>query len=529
MSPVSRGRKGRPKKASPRPTLPALETCDCLVCSALEPGAHERDVAELADGLIGTHAHLIDDEDPVPAEFSAATLVEFERWAGEDMLVDELVPTFEARGSRAALNLLAAVACVATGRLSAAAAEAADRLVLQGVQAPTWAGEVREPVTASECFAVGDDRDDDSLLVATFTRAGRSHSIVLGVDRSDCGAASHILLLDSDEVDEVVRNLRDGLGIRSGKRKPMDPVDFRWAVEEAMGIRSAHDADETVADYLVDDDDHDDSPSHASLAALLRARLRSLPEPARPHVPHIGESRADRAEEIARAALAALPKQLGGGRAPAPKLPAPMQPGGWREPARKQLPAKRKKSGPPAPAYRIKVSLRDAKPPIWRRLEVPGDMSLADLSEVIQVAFGWRGHHLHVFETPYGDFGQPDPDMELDHRPEAPVTLEQVAPEVKSKILYTYDFGDGWDHDIVVEQIGPRDRAVDYPRCTGGRRAAPPDDCGGMPGYADLIRVLGQPTDPEHDRMVAWLGLGSAAEFDPDAFDARLVSEALRS
>jgi hypothetical protein len=109
------------------------------------------------------------------------------------------------------------------------------------------------------------------------------------------------------------------------------------------------------------------------------------------------------------------------------------------------------------------------------------------------------------------------------------VTLEQVAPDVKSKIRYTYDFGDGWDHDIVVEQIGPRDPAVDYPRCTGGKRAGPPDDCGGVWGYADLVRIVGDPTDPEHDGKVAWLGLGSAAEFDPDAFDAREISDALRS
>jgi hypothetical protein len=437
------------------------------------------------------------------------------------MMVDDLVPTIEARGSRAALSVLVAVASVATGRLAAAAAEAASRLVALGVEPPAWADEVRKPLTLSECFAIGDVQDNDSLLVATFTRAGRSHTFVVGVDHRDCGAAGDILLLDSVEAEHVVRTLQGD--DPSQARTPMEPVDFRWAVEEALDIRSAHDADETVADYLAEDDDADDVPPYEWVSVLLRARIRSLPEPSRPHMPHIGESSADRAADIARAALAALPKQLGSGRVPAPKQPS------LRESETKRLPAKRKKSGPPAPAYRIKVSLRDAKPPIWRRLEVPGDISLADLHEVIQVAFGWRGHHLHVFETPYGDFGQPDPDMELDHRPEAPVTLEQVAPDVKSKILYTYDFGDGWDHDVVVEEIGPRDPALDYPRCTAGRRAAPPDDCGGMPGYADLMRVLGQPTHPEHDGTVAWLGLGSAAEFDPDAFDARQVTEALRS
>jgi hypothetical protein len=513
MSPVSRGRKGRSKKASGRRrSASAHSVCDCPVCSGELPD-REENVAELADGLIGTNAFLVDEGDPIGPELCGAMLVSFARWAGEDMLVDELIPTIEARGSRAALNLLAAAACVATGRLGTAAAEAAQRLEVLGVEPPAWAAEAREPVTVSDCFAVGDGRDADLLLVATFSRAGRSRTIVLGVDNTDCGAARHIVVIEPDEAALAVRNLRNGLGIRS-EPEPIEPVDYRWAVEEAMHIRSAHDADETVADYLTDDDDEDDgAPSYESMAPLLRARMRSLPEPTRPHVPHIGEPSADRVAQIARKALFSVPKQ----------------PGGWREPEAKRLPAKRTKSGPPAPAYRIKVSLRDAKPPIWRRLEVAGDISLADLHEVIQVAFGWGGHHLHVFETPYGDYGPPDPDMELDHRPEAPVTLEQVAPDVKSKIRYTYDFGDGWDHDIVVEQIGPRDPAVDYPRCTGGKRAGPPDDCGGVWGYADLVRIVGDPTDPEHDGKVAWLGLGSAAEFDPDAFDAREISDALRS
>ncbi|MEK8109127.1 plasmid pRiA4b ORF-3 family protein [Micromonospora sp. M12] len=110
-----------------------------------------------------------------------------------------------------------------------------------------------------------------------------------------------------------------------------------------------------------------------------------------------------------------------------------------------------------------------AKPPIWRRLELPADTSLADLHHIIQVAFGWHDSHLHVFETAYGDFGVAD--RELGHRAEAPVTLEQVASGVGDRLRYTYDFGDDWAHDIVVEHVLPR-QPIAYPRCTGGRRAA---------------------------------------------------------
>jgi hypothetical protein len=148
-----------------------------------------------------------------------------------------------------------------------------------------------------------------------------------------------------------------------------------------------------------------------------------------------------------------------------------------------KLPARRKKSDPPAPIYQVKVGLHGAKPPIWRPLELPADTSLADLHHIIQAAFGWEDCHLHAFETAYGTFGVAD--RELGHRAEAPVTLEQVAPGVGDRLQYTYDFGDNWTHEIVVEKLLDR-QPVAYPRCTAGRRAAPPEDCGGIWGYAEL-------------------------------------------
>jgi hypothetical protein len=112
-----------------------------------------------------------------------------------------------------------------------------------------------------------------------------------------------------------------------------------------------------------------------------------------------------------------------------------IQAGSQRRSSGPKLPAKRKKSGPAAPIYQVKVGLRGAKPPIWRRLEVPADTSLADLHNIIQVAFGWENSHLHVFETAYGAFGVAD--RELGHRAEAPVTLEQVAPGTDDRLQYT--------------------------------------------------------------------------------------------
>ncbi|MGH3289202.1 MAG: plasmid pRiA4b ORF-3 family protein [Streptosporangiaceae bacterium] len=131
--------------------------------------------------------------------------------------------------------------------------------------------------------------------------------------------------------------------------------------------------------------------------------------------------------------------------------------------------------------HRVKVSLYGAKPPVWRRLEIPSAMPLSQVHAVLQVAFGWHGYHLHAFETACGEFGSADQEDDwAERQDEATATLAQVAGIERTKVVYSYDFGDDWRHDIVVEKIIPAGPGVAYPRCTGGRRDAPPEDCGGI-------------------------------------------------
>ena len=131
--------------------------------------------------------------------------------------------------------------------------------------------------------------------------------------------------------------------------------------------------------------------------------------------------------------------------------------------------------------HRVKVSLHGSRPPVWGRLEIPGAMRLDLVHEVMQVAFDWHGYHLHAFETVCGEFGAPDDDDDWsDRKDETTAALAQVAAAEKAKVVYAYDFGDDWRHDIVVEKITPAEPGVAYPRCTGGRRDAPPEDCGGI-------------------------------------------------
>lgn len=144
---------------------------------------------------------------------------------------------------------------------------------------------------------------------------------------------------------------------------------------------------------------------------------------------------------------------------------------------------------------------------------------------MIQAAFGWYDGHLHVFETPYGEFGAPD--SELGHRSEKPVTLEQVAPAEGSKFRYVYDFGDDWDHEILVEKLHENQPGTIYPRCTGGKRAAPPEDCGGVWGYQELLATLADPTHPNHKAQLEWLGLDCPDQFNPAEFNKHEVTENL--
>jgi hypothetical protein len=142
--------------------------------------------------------------------------------------------------------------------------------------------------------------------------------------------------------------------------------------------------------------------------------------------------------------------------------------------------------------HRVKVSLYGAKPPVWRRLEIPSSMPLNLVHALLQIAFDWHDYHLHVFETVCGEFGSPDQaDDWADRQDEATATLAQVAGAEQAKVVYSYDFGDDWRHDIVVEKIIPAEPEVAYPRCTGGRRDAPPEDCGGIWVFNEQFADLG--------------------------------------
>ncbi len=184
----------------------------------------------------------------------------------------------------------------------------------------------------------------------------------------------------------------------------------------------------------------------------------------------------------------------------------------------------RKKTATPTQVYQMKISLMDARPPIWRRVLVTDVTTLARMHDIIQTAMGWADYHLHQFMINGEYYGRPHPDDFYPMEDERRYTLKDIVSGEKFKFRYEYDFGDGWLHELLVEKILPLDPQTGYPVCIKGKRACPPEDVGGVWGYDSFLEAISNPKHPEHQDMLEWIG-----EFDPEEFDLDEVNAQLAS
>jgi len=190
----------------------------------------------------------------------------------------------------------------------------------------------------------------------------------------------------------------------------------------------------------------------------------------------------------------------------------------------KQLRDKRQAITKPGAIYQFKVTLKESHPPIWRRIQVP-DCTLGELHEVLQVVMDWGNSHLHQFivnRKYFGEATHDDLDMEVED--EDGIGLSDIyTGENTPRIVYEYDFGDGWQHEIILEKILEPEPRVTYPCCLEGARACPPEDVGGIWGYAEFLEAISDPNHEDHDEMVEWVG----GEFDPERFSVDEVNKEL--
>jgi hypothetical protein len=181
----------------------------------------------------------------------------------------------------------------------------------------------------------------------------------------------------------------------------------------------------------------------------------------------------------------------------------------------------------PQEIYQMKATLLGTDPPIWRRLLVPAELTLEQLHDVLQLAMGWEDCHMHEFRIGQQRFGKPDPMERAFGGPrtasERTARLFNVLARAGAKAVYTYDFGDSWDHQIVVEKRLAPEPGRAYPACLAGERHGPPEDCGGIPGFYNLLEAIRDPEHKEHHELLDWLG----GNFDPDAFSVDEVNRRL--
>ena len=176
--------------------------------------------------------------------------------------------------------------------------------------------------------------------------------------------------------------------------------------------------------------------------------------------------------------------------------------------------------------YQFKITLKGIRPPIWRRFQIHSDITFYELHRAVQTMMGWYDGHLHLFDLG----GMLVTDAETlaegwdDGVDERHARLPKYVRQEGQKIRYEYDFGDGWEHELSLEKILPAEPAVFYPRCLKGKRACPPEDCGGLGGYYDLWKILKNPKHKEYRDMLEWLGLENANEFKPETFVINSVS-----
>lgn len=186
------------------------------------------------------------------------------------------------------------------------------------------------------------------------------------------------------------------------------------------------------------------------------------------------------------------------------------------------MPTRRRSAERSGRAYDLKVTLQGVRPPVWRRVKVRSDITLEDLHRVLQVVMGWSDSHMHAFRPAAGRGRARVAGAPVERSEERRTRLDNILRKPRDRMVYEYDFGDSWEHEVLLEKVGDDPPGASYPWVLAGARACPPEDVGGLGGYAHFLQAMRQPQHPEHEEMMEWYG----RPFDPAAFDSQAVNRA---
>ena len=173
--------------------------------------------------------------------------------------------------------------------------------------------------------------------------------------------------------------------------------------------------------------------------------------------------------------------------------------------------------------YQLKITLEGIEAPIWRRILIDPTMNMEELHYVTQSVMGWMAEHLFEFTGGDRKLVDPSQDVEEGEALADEVLISQAFPKVGDKLTYRYDFEDNWSHEVELEKITEIDDAIQYPICVDGARACPPEECGGIEGYLNVLHVLSDPKGEDYEELSEWLG----GEYDAEEFDVSFINEEL--
>ena len=173
----------------------------------------------------------------------------------------------------------------------------------------------------------------------------------------------------------------------------------------------------------------------------------------------------------------------------------------------------------------FKITLKDIKPPVWRRFRVEDSMTFRDLHLVLQTLMGWTNTHLYQFVYERDNYiGNPEFIEDNDIADDSQLKLSEFLDKPGIRMMYEYDFGDMWEHELVLEEVSEKPEGKFHPVCLDGAMCCPPEDIGGAPGYAERLRIIKNKKHPEHNEIKEWMG-----DFDPSDFDLSAINENLKT
>lgn len=174
--------------------------------------------------------------------------------------------------------------------------------------------------------------------------------------------------------------------------------------------------------------------------------------------------------------------------------------------------------------YQFKIELKGITPKIWRSVQLNDNTQLLDLHYAAQIAMGWYDSHLYQFEKGGVIYGDPEALEDDNVQDDSVVNIVDLFKAEKDAISYVYDFGDNWEHKITLEKIIEAKDPLEHMICVGGKRNCPPEDCGGIPGYLDMLETLKNPESEEYKEMIEWIG----GEFDPEFFEMSIINDSFK-